>query len=404
MIDVPQAERSPHESANAARGDIMIVDDNPANLKLLEDMLIGQGLEVRSFPRGRLALTAAVKSPPSLILLDINMPEMNGYEVCERLKTDSRLSDIPVIFLSALNETADKVRALQAGGVDYISKPFQFEEVHARVETHLKLHKLKRDLKRHNERLEEAVAARTRELAQANQRLTILDRSKNDFLSLISHEFRTPLNGILGIGEIALDSLDASEENRELREVFDHSRRRILSILDDALLLTEIDVNAETFGSGPVSLRAVIGRAIGGAEELAKLRQVAIAAFLEEAGEIVGHEAMLVRALHGLLETAVKFSEAERTIRVSSAAMPECWRVTIESQGRRIPETELPRFFDLFSISEVSTPGGDLGMGPAVAARILSLFGGTVSVENRDRPGIRFCVSLRPSASTADLD
>src|ERR1700733_2491195 len=120
--------------------DIMIVDDNPANLKLLEDMLVQRGYRVRSFPRGRLALMAAMKNPPDLILLDINMPEMNGYEVCERLKSTGTLADIPVIFLSGLNETEDKVKAFRAGAVDYISKPFQFEEVHARVETHLKLH------------------------------------------------------------------------------------------------------------------------------------------------------------------------------------------------------------------------------------------------------------------------
>src|SRR5271168_3263847 len=171
------------------RGAIMIVDDNPANLKLLEDMLRQKGQQVTAFPRGRLALEAAARNPPDLILLDINMPEMNGYDVCERLKSDERLSDIPVIFLSALSEIHDKVKAFRSGGVDYISKPFQIEEVHARVETHLKLHHLQRALKLQNERLEEAVAARTRELADANWRLTILDQSKNEFLQLISHEF-----------------------------------------------------------------------------------------------------------------------------------------------------------------------------------------------------------------------
>ena len=120
-------------------GNIMIVDDNPHNLRLMEDMLRQQRYEVLSFPRGRLALAAADQEPPDLILLDINMPEMNGYEVCERLKSSTRLSDIPVIFLSALNATEDKVKAFRSGGVDYISKPFQFEEVQARVETHLKL-------------------------------------------------------------------------------------------------------------------------------------------------------------------------------------------------------------------------------------------------------------------------
>src|ERR1022692_5164217 len=111
-----------------AESDIMIVDDNPSNLKLLEDMLLQRGHGVSSFPLGRLALETAMKNPPDLILLDINMPEMNGYEVCERLRSTSELSDIPVIFLSVLSETKDKVKAFRSGGVDYISKPFQFEE------------------------------------------------------------------------------------------------------------------------------------------------------------------------------------------------------------------------------------------------------------------------------------
>ncbi len=126
------------------QGNIMVVDDNPANLKLLEDMLRKQGYEVRSFPLGRLALAAADHEPPDLILLDINMPEMNGYEVCERLKSGARLSGIPVIFISALNATEDKVKGFQSGGADYVSKPFQFEEVQARVETHLKLRRAQR--------------------------------------------------------------------------------------------------------------------------------------------------------------------------------------------------------------------------------------------------------------------
>ena len=122
-----------------SQGKIMIVDDNPANLRLLDEMLRLQHYEVASFPRGRLALAAAGQEPPDLILLDINMPEMNGYEICERLKSSARLSSIPVIFLSALNGAQDKVKGLRSGGVDYISKPFQLEEVQLRVEMHIKL-------------------------------------------------------------------------------------------------------------------------------------------------------------------------------------------------------------------------------------------------------------------------
>src|SRR5580704_4531176 len=147
---------SPAESAS-----IMVVDDQPANLRLLEDMLKVHGYKIRSFPRGRLALAAAAQNPPDLFLLDINMPEMNGYEVCERLKSNPELSAVPVIFLSALNAAEDKVKAFQTGGADYITKPFQFEEVQARVETHLKLHELQQALKLQNEHLEEVVRART---------------------------------------------------------------------------------------------------------------------------------------------------------------------------------------------------------------------------------------------------
>jgi putative two-component system response regulator len=123
------------------KSNIMAVDDQPANLKLLEDLLTQQGHAVRSFPRGRLALEAAARNLPDLILLDINMPEMNGFEVCQKLKADDKLAGIPVLFLSALNETRDKVKAFRSGGVDYITKPFQLEEVRARVETHLELHR-----------------------------------------------------------------------------------------------------------------------------------------------------------------------------------------------------------------------------------------------------------------------
>jgi response regulator RpfG family c-di-GMP phosphodiesterase len=125
-------------------GNIMVVDDNPSNLKLLEDMLRQHGYEVRSFPRGRLALSAAKHEPPDLILLDINMPEMNGYDVCDQLKSSPRLADVPVIFLSALNALEHKVKGFRSGGVDFISKPFQFEEVQARVEIHLMLRRSQR--------------------------------------------------------------------------------------------------------------------------------------------------------------------------------------------------------------------------------------------------------------------
>ena len=379
-------------------GNVMIVDDNPANLRLLEGMLRRQGHEVHSFPRGRLALAEAERNPPDLILLDINMPEMNGYEVCERLKSMPKLAAIPVIFLSALNETEDKVKAFHSGAADYISKPFQFEEVHARVETHLKLHELQQALQRQNERLEETVAARTRELADAHRRLTIVDRSKGDFLKLISHEFRTPLNGVLGIGQLAIEQMPSTEFNGELKQAFEKSRRRIVAILDDGLLLTEIDVSGDHFKSGPVSLYAVLSRAVESTTGFASSRQVALTLPPPNQDVIAGDENLLVRALRALLETAVKFSGCGETVRLSSEIHGDSLRVTIESRGKTIPPAAMPIFFELFSVAESSTPGGDLGLGPAVAHRILALFGASVTVGNRDPSGIRLTVSLRHAA------
>ncbi|MEI6873754.1 MAG: HD domain-containing phosphohydrolase [Spirochaetota bacterium] len=146
---------------------VMVVDDTPANLKLLEQMLQKRGHRVLAFPRGALVLGAAVRNPPDLFLLDITMPGMDGFELCRRLKEEETLRDIPVIFISALNETADKVKAFSMGGVDFVSKPFQHEEVDARVQTHLRLRKLQAELKTHNLHLEALVREKVREVSDS---------------------------------------------------------------------------------------------------------------------------------------------------------------------------------------------------------------------------------------------
>src|SRR4249920_2442315 len=155
------------ECAVEQSASILIVDDTPANLQVLAGMLKDRGYKVRPVPSGKLALLAARRDPPDLILLDINMPEMNGYEVCEHLKSDDELKGIPVIFISALTEQLDKVKAFALGGVDYLTKPFQMEELHARVETHLKLRRLQVALEETNARLENARERLQRDLELA---------------------------------------------------------------------------------------------------------------------------------------------------------------------------------------------------------------------------------------------
>jgi len=299
-----------------------------------------------------------------------------------------------------LDESEDKVKAFQGGAADYVSKPFRFEEVHARVETHLKLHALGQALQSQNERLEEAVAARTRELSIANERLTILDHSKNDFLTLISHEFRTPLNGVLGASELILGRMPPTEQNNELKDIYRRSRQRILTILDDALLLTQIDISGERFKSAEVSsLSPTVGQALEQTSEFAKARHVTLMPPPLDMGSVAGNEDLLVRALQALIETAVKFSAEGEAILLSSETAPGWRKVIVEASGRIIPSPALAKFFDLFSIGEAITPGGDLGLSAPLAFRILSLFGGSVSVANLEPAGIRLTISLKDASS-----
>ncbi len=146
---------------------ILVVDDTSANLQVLAGMLKDRGYKVRPVPSGKLALLAAQRDPPDLILLDINMPEMNGYQVCEHLKTDDKLRSIPIIFISALTEPLDKAKAFALGGVDYITKPFQMEELHARVAIHLKLRRLQIALETTNDRLSQINDRMSRDLQTA---------------------------------------------------------------------------------------------------------------------------------------------------------------------------------------------------------------------------------------------
>ena len=152
---------------------VMIIDDTPANLKLLQHILKREGYRVVSFPGGAMALQAASRNPPDLILLDIKMPVMDGYEVCSLLKKDPVLKNIPVLFISANTSTNDKVAAFSAGGVDYITKPFQEEVVQARIKTHLNMRKLQVELKSKNENLLDLVAVKVQEIEQGH--LAIID-------------------------------------------------------------------------------------------------------------------------------------------------------------------------------------------------------------------------------------
>ncbi len=367
---------------------IMLVDDAPANLKLLEAILSRQGYHVRSFPRGRLALAAAAESPPDLVLLDIGMPEMDGYEVCTRLKDTPALARIPVIFISGLSETFNKVEAFGCGGVDYVTKPFQVEEIIARVATHLNLHRLQQQVEQHRAELDELVRVRTGQLAEANARLAGLDRAKSDFLRRISHELRTPLNGLFGVAELLQEECPVTPLNQELKHHFRISQRRILTLMNDALLLSEIEVEGDRFPSELIPLLSLLEAGILEACAVASERQISFGPLPSTTRSLRGDRKLLMRALQALLETAVKFARSHTApqLTLDESAHHTCLR--IEAHGHAVPPDALGHFFDVLATGDALTPGGDLGLEPAVGQRILALFGGETTVENLEPPGI----------------
>ena len=164
--------------ADDVRGSsVLVVDDSPENLRLLAAVLRRGGLVPRSVTSGRRAIEAAVIDPPDLVLLDVNMPEMSGLDVCRWFKRDERLRRIPIVFISALQGTDDKVEAFRAGGIDYVSKPFQEQEVLIRVKTHLRLRQVQAKLASHNMRLEQCVAKQVQAIS-VSQMATIFALAK----------------------------------------------------------------------------------------------------------------------------------------------------------------------------------------------------------------------------------
>ncbi len=228
------------------QGNILAVDDTPANLRLLAGILTGHGYKVRAVPSGKLALAGIRTSLPDLILLDIMMPEMDGYEVCKQLKADAATRDIPVIFISAISDVLDKVKAFAVGGVDYITKPFQVEEVLARLETHLALQKLQKTLQDKNDKLaktNEELEKTLQKLQTTQQQIIAQEKlaSLGALTAGIAHEIKNPLNFVNNFAEL---SVELTEEL--LSEIEKHKEKldsETVEYLEE--ILTDLRQNVE---------------------------------------------------------------------------------------------------------------------------------------------------------------
>lgn len=386
MTENPQEEQTVDEAPATSEADILIVDDTPANLRLLSGLLKQGGYRVRPVTEGRLALNAARKQIPDLILLDVNMPEMDGYEVCEALKADDQLSGIPVIFVSALAETTDKVRGFQVGGVDYITKPFQFEEVRARVETHLQIARLRARISKSN-----------RKLRAANNRLTELTELEENLTNLIIHDLRGPLTGIMGYLEL-LQINSAGSLPEEFREDIDKAlavAQRMSEMINSLLDVARLEQATMPLKPTRCDLCELADEALTGIESLTEYRHVDVD--LPDRPAMIDCDPGLIRrVITNLLHNALKFTSRDGRIKLAITTDDDGHHLSVEDNGPGIPEEYHDHVFDKFGISELkSRAQGPLpGLGLTFCKLCVEAHGGKIGYKSAQPRGTVFWFSI----------
>lgn len=218
---------------------ILIVDDNPKNIQMLGNILLGEGYELEYAENGRDAIDFLKEYKFNLVLMDVMMPVMNGFDACIAIKQSSEIDEVPIIFLTAKTDEESISKGFDVGGVDYITKPFNQSELLARVKTHLELKAGKDKLTELNHSLEQKVEQRTEQLRKAMEELEAFDLVKNEFLNIISHEIRTPLNGILGFSSLLKTSANEESKNEYLK-MLDLSTKMLENFVLRALKISEI--------------------------------------------------------------------------------------------------------------------------------------------------------------------
>ncbi len=353
--------------------DIMVVDDTPANLQLLEGLLRERGYHVRALPHGRLALAAAEAQPPDLILLDINMPDMNGYEVCERLKAHPQLKDIPVLFISALNETLDKVKAFTLGGLDYITKPFQFEEVEARVRTHLELRQQQRQLR------------------ESYRRLQQLERLRDGLVHMVAHDMHSPLLAVRGYLDLLKLKASSQLGATEL-QYLERARQGATQLTE--MVTTMLDVSRLEAGQMPldrsaVDLAAAARAVVASLASLAEGRRVSIDS---PTGPVMadGDPEILRRVIANLVANAFKFTPEDGEVRIAVEQKEGLARLAVSDTGCGIPPEYHAKIFEKFAQVDQPQCRYSTGLGLTFCKLAVEAHGGQVGVQSQVGQGSTF--------------
>ena len=366
------------------QGHILIVDDTPDNLRLLSKTLSEQGYEVQCAINGKLALMAVKHEPPDLILLDIKMPEMDGYEVCERLKMQEETAAIPVIFLSALDDVFDKVKAFTVGGVDYITKPFQIEEVFARIENQLTIRRLQQQLQNKNIKLE-----------QLNQELKRSNRDLEEFAYVVSHDLQQPLQTITGFAELLLalkSEINLEQEAEEYVSPILEEGIRMQELIKNLLEYSRVGTKKRNFE--PTDCQEILRKSLADLHSIIE-NSLAIVT-CEKLPILMADRIQLGQLFQNLIANGIKYQSPniQPKIVISVQEKPEEWLFRVEDNGIGIKPENFDRIFQVFQRLHTNQEYPGTGVGLAICKKIIERHQGRIWLESEWQIGTTFYFTL----------
>jgi len=372
---------------------ILAIDDNPKNLKVLAALLAPQSYQVDYAFSGPEAISLLEAENYDLILLDIMMPGMDGYETCIRIKSMPTNNLTPVIFLTARTDMASLNRAFTSGGVDYITKPFSPEELLARVRTHLELKSSRQQLLEVNSWLEKKVEERTEalrsaheELEKAYRSLQSLDKAKTEFLHMIHHEVRTPLNAILGFTNILQDEVETPELKEHVSFIY-HSSMRLEKFLAVVLQLTELIARENPLQKKPVSVGKILEASLN--EYTYQISQKGLKISLDPSLLVLmvnGNDKLMKNCFQGVVENAVEYSPDGGGISILPVAEKGYQGCEITDHGPGFNEHSLKNLFTLFGVGGQHIDE-NVGLDLCLAKMVMDAHSGKVEVRNNPGGG-----------------
>ena len=354
---------------------ILLVDDTPENIDVLNEILIDYKRSIALNGQQALKIAQSEKKP-DLILLDIMMPGMDGYETCEKLKGHPLTFDIPVIFTTALGELKDKVKGFELGAVDYITKPFEPEELLKRVETHLTIARLRKDLKSWSNKLEEKVTERTNELREVNMQLSLAkeeveksDKLKSEFLAQMSHEIGTPLNSLLLSTEMIAQEFEGKMDD-EIKVLFDSIQvtgKRIFRTVKLIMNMSQIKSGSYKLTPENINLDNVIGNVVDNYRTSAKNKNISLkySNRINNTNTVIDRYSV-IQIVDNLLDNALKYTERGEVEITLSGNNKGSLLLSVRDTGIGIGEDYQSKIFDIFSQEqygyERSYDGNGLGL------------------------------------------